>query len=125
MSISCDANHYTKAENLSAQCMGYLGATLTQVFTRVRRANVSLRDFTVVQMGNGATQCGSARRILGILKKVSGVETRHRTRRVDFRGSQRPDKFARYGHRRRWGEGADEIARIERMYISLLMSKNL
>ena len=24
-----------RAENLSAQCMGYLGATLTQVFTRV------------------------------------------------------------------------------------------
>ena len=37
--------------------MGYLGATLTQVFTRTRRAGVSLRDFTIAQMGNGATEC--------------------------------------------------------------------
>ena len=52
-------------------------------------------------------------RILGILKKsVSWVETRHRTRRVDFRGSQRPDEFARYRRRTRWWG-------IERMCISL------
>ena len=44
-----------------------------------------------------------ARRILGDLKKVSELRTRHRTRRVDFRGSQRPDEFARYGRRTRWG----------------------
>ena len=31
------------------------------------------------------------------------LRTRHRTRRVDFRGSQRPDEFARYGCRSRWG----------------------
>ena len=34
--ISFYAFGFSWAENLSAQCMGYLGATLTQVFTRVR-----------------------------------------------------------------------------------------
>ena len=38
--------------------MGYLGATLTQVFTHARGADVSLRDVTIAQMGNGATECG-------------------------------------------------------------------
>ena len=47
-----------RLENLSAQCMGYLGATLTQVFTRAGGADVSLRDVTMAQMGNGATECG-------------------------------------------------------------------
>ena len=37
--------------------MGYLGATLTQVFTRARGADVSLRDVTIAQMGNGAREC--------------------------------------------------------------------
>ena len=37
--------------------MGYLGATLTQPFTRARRAAVSLRDVTIAQMGNGASKC--------------------------------------------------------------------
>ena len=50
------------------------------------------------------SRTGSAQGILGDLKKtVSWVETRHRTRRVDFRGSQRPDEFARFGRRTRWG----------------------
>ena len=44
--------------NLSAQCMGYLGATLTQVFARTSEADVSLRDVTIAQTGNGATECG-------------------------------------------------------------------
>ena len=38
--------------------MGYFGATLTHVFTRVGGANVSLRDVTIAQMRNGAWQCG-------------------------------------------------------------------
>ena len=55
--------------------MGYLGATLTQVFTRAGRINISLRDATIAQMGNGASKCEwSVRRISGILKKVSRVE---------------------------------------------------
>ena len=37
--------------------MGYLGATLTQVFTCVH-ADMSLRDVTIAQMGNGAKECG-------------------------------------------------------------------
>ena len=49
--------HLGYAENLSAQCMGYLGATLTQVFTRMRGADVSLRDVTIAQMGNGDREC--------------------------------------------------------------------
>ena len=59
-----------------------------------------------------------ARWILGDLKKSVELRTRHQTGRVDFRGSQRPDKFARYGRCTRWGE-ADGKARIERMCISL------
>ena len=61
----------------------------------------------------------SAWRILGDFEKNQFVELRtgHRTRRVDFRGSLRPDEFARYGRRTRWG--ADEKARIERMCISI------
>ena len=90
--------------------MGYLGATLTQVFTRAGGADVSLRDVTIAQMGNGARQSGwrhalEARGAFGGFWKSQLVvlRTRHRTRRVDFRGSLRPDEFARYGHRTRWG----------------------
>ena len=38
--------------------MGYLGATLTQVFTRAGGEDVSLRDVTIVQLGNGSRECG-------------------------------------------------------------------
>ena len=38
--------------------MGYLGATLTQVFTSAGGADVSLRDVTIAQMGNRAKECG-------------------------------------------------------------------
>ena len=37
--------------------MGYLGATLTQVFTRVRGADVSLGGVTIAQMGNRVSKC--------------------------------------------------------------------
>ena len=36
--------------------MGYLRATLTQVLTPTRRADVSLRDVTIAQMGNRARE---------------------------------------------------------------------
>ena len=49
---------FSLAEYLSAQCMGYLGATFTQVFTRTGGADVSLRDVTIAQMENGARECG-------------------------------------------------------------------
>ena len=53
----------------------------------------------------------------GRFEKVSELRTRHRKRRVDFRGLQRPDKFARNGRRMRWG--ADGKVIIERLCISL------
>ena len=64
-------------------------------------ADVSLRDVTIAQMGK--------------------LRTGHRTRRVDFR--LLAEALGRC--RTRWGRGADEKDRIERMCISLLMSKNL
>ena len=57
--------------------------------------------------------------ISGILKKsVSRVENWTPN---DFRGSQRPNEFARYGRCTRWA--ADDKARIEIMYIFLLESE--
>ena len=47
----------------------------TGVYAHARGADVSLRDITIAQMGNGGyrvrvtSRPGSARRILGILKK--------------------------------------------------------
>ena len=61
-----------------------------------------------------------ARRILGDLKKAV-VEFQGRRKTVDFRA--RPEALWRVPHV--MGGGADEKARIERMCISLLMSKNL
>ena len=54
---------------------------------------------------------------LGILKKSVELRTRHRMRRVDIRGSHRPDEFARYGHHTWWE--ADGKVIIERLCISL------
>ena len=111
--ISSYAFGFSWTENLSAQCMGYIGATLTQVFTRVRGADVSLRDVTIAQMGNGAWECGwrhapEAHGAFWKIWKSQLVELRTRlgTRRVDFRGSQRPDEFARYWRRSRWWRGS-------------------
>ena len=38
--------------------MGFLGATLTQVFTRAGGADVTLRDVTIAQIRNRACECG-------------------------------------------------------------------
>ena len=38
--------------------MGYLGATLTQVFRRAGGADVSLKDVTIAQIGNGVESVG-------------------------------------------------------------------
>ena len=71
--------------------MGYLGATLTQVFTLEGGAGVSLRDVTIGQMGNGARECGWRHALEarggfgGFWKSQLELRTRHRTRRVDFR----------------------------------------
>ena len=61
------------------RCMGYLGATLTQVFTCVIAggADVSLRDVTIARDGKLGQQVrmtsrtGSARRVWGDFEKVS------------------------------------------------------
>ena len=95
--------------------------TCVQVLTRARGGCV-VKDVKE-RLTSGCEWCHApeerARRILWILKKsVSWVETRDWTRRVNFRGSQMPDEFARYGRRTRW-EGADEKARIEKIvYLS-------
>ena len=47
-----------RLRTFSAQCMGYLGATITQVFKRAVGADVLLSDVTIAQMGNGARECG-------------------------------------------------------------------
>ena len=69
------------------------------------------------------TSCtGSARGgFWGFWKKAVELRTRHRTRRVDFRGSQRPDEFVRYGRRMRWG--ADGKVIIERLCLSPYVKK--
>ena len=104
--------------------MGYLGATLRQVFTRAGGADVSLRDITITQMGNGARECGWRHApeahggFWGFWKsQLVESRTRHRTRKVDFRGSHRPDEFVRYGRRTRCGGGDGKVI-IERWCIS-------
>ena len=73
----------------------YLGATLTQVFTRAGGADVSLRDVTIALMGNGCYRVrvmwrtGSARRIWGILKKSVELSLVRR-RKMTFACSPRP-----------------------------------
>ena len=42
----------------------------------------------------------------------------HRTRRVDFRGSLRPNEFARYGRRTRWGGGRWKSQNRKNVYLS-------
>ena len=58
-----------------------------------------------------------------IWKKWVELRTRHRTRRVDFQGLQRPDEFACYRRRTRCGGGADGKVIIERLCISLSYMK--
>ena len=55
--------------------MGYIGATLTQVFTRTGGTDVSLRDVTIAQMETGLQSAGDVMHrkraeVWGDLKKV-------------------------------------------------------
>ena len=102
--------------------MGYLGATLTQVFTRAGGADVSLWDVTIAQMGNGARKCGwrhapEARGGFG-KKSVSWVLPREKT--VGFRllAEARPVALWRVPHVLA-GVVADGKVIIERLCISL------
>ena len=72
--------------------MGYLGVTLTQVFTRAVGTDVSLRDVTIAQMGNGVTECGwrhapeESAEDLGDFEKVSELSwVLPQKKTVDFR----------------------------------------
>ena len=88
---------------------------------------MSFGDVTIAREGKlGYTvrmmsRIGSARRIWeNFEKSVSRVETRHRTRRLAFASSRGLVAGAARDDR-----GAEEKARIERLCLSLLMSKNL
>ena len=106
--------------------MGYLDATLTQVFSRAQSGRVTQRCH--IRNPRWETGLGSANDVthrkraedLGDFEKVSWVESCLGRRRLTSACSRRPcDGCARVGG------GTDGKARIERMCISLLMSKNL
>ena len=105
--------------------MGYLGATLMQVFTRVGGADASLRDVTIAQMGNEARECEwrrapKTRRGFGGFWKSQFVELRIslRTGRVDFRGSLRSEQFMRYGRHTCWWGGRWKSQNRKNVYLS-------
>ena len=106
--------------------MGYLGATLTQVFTRAGGTDVSLRDVTIAQMGNGATEC----RWRHAPEAHGGFGGFWKSQLVELRPASGEDGWLSLAHgglgqvSHEMGE-PDGKERIERMYISLLMSKNL
>ena len=74
--------------------MGYLGATLTQVFTLAKSGRVTQRCHNSPDGKRGyrervTSRAGSARRIWGIFKKsVSWVESCLGRRRLNFAGSR-------------------------------------
>ena len=70
------------------------------------------------------SRTGSAWRIWGILKKSVELRTRHRTRRVDFRGSQRPDEFARYETGDKWKSHHRKIVHLSSLWRNLLLKGN-
>ena len=78
--------------------MGYLGATLTQVFTHAHGADVSFIDVTIAQMGNKASKCEwchapAARGAFWDFEKVSWVETCPGRRRLTFACSPKPGQW--------------------------------
>ena len=84
-----------------------------------QRSHNSPRSETVLQSANVVMHREHAED-LGNLKKARRVETRHRTRRLTFACSRRP-----WAGVARDGVGTEEKAGIERLCLSLLMSKNL
>ena len=109
-------------------CMGYLGATITQVFVPARGADVSLRDVTIAQRGNGARECEwrhapeARAEDYGNFEKMS-VEsrTRLRTGRLTFASSPKPGQWL-FGGCHTWG-GGYEKASIERLCLSPYVEK--
>ena len=101
--------------------MDYLGATLTQVFTGAGGPDVSLRDVTIAQMGNGARECGwrhapEARGGFWGFWKSQGVEFYLGRRRLAFACSPKPGQWP-CGGCHTWGGDVKVI--IVRLCISL------
>ena len=94
----------------------------TGVHTRVRRADVSLRDVTIARDEKRGhrlrmtSRTGSARRILGIWRKLGKL--RLDTKRDGWLSLARRDLCSGCHTRWRWG-GADEKAGIETLCLSL------
>ena len=99
--------------------MGYFGATLTQVFTCTHGADVSLRDVTIAQMGNGATECGWRH----APEACEGFGGFWKSQLVELSPASEENGWLSLG-RRGLGQvphgmgGSDEKARIERMCLS-------
>ena len=107
--------------------MGYLGATLTQVFERAGGVDMSLRDVTITHIGSGVTECGwrhapeERRGFWEFLKKsVSWDETCLGGRRLVFASLRRPLWWVQHVL-----GGGDEKARIERLCLSPYVEKPL
>ena len=74
------------------------------------------------------TSCtGSVRGGFGGFEKSQLVEFPPRKKKVDFQSWAKPDNFVSYGRRALVGLRADDVkaVSIERLCLSLLMSKNL
>ena len=56
--IMAEGFHFMPLGLVRLRTMVYLGATLTPVSMHVGEADVSLRDVTIAQKGNGARECG-------------------------------------------------------------------
>ena len=102
----------------------------TGVHACTHGADVSLRDHTIVQMGNGVTEC----RWCHALEARGGFWGFWKSQVVELSPASGEDGWLLLAHQSQaqgLGQvshemgGADEKARIERMCISLLMSKNL
>ena len=88
--ISVDAYEFSKAENLSAQHMGLLGATLRQVLTLAREGEwrchsdvIIVQDETMWQGAGDVTHRKRAEVCVRIWRK-SELGSRRQTRRIDF-----------------------------------------
>ena len=107
--------------------MGYLGTTLTQVFTRTRRGCVIQRcqnknpRWKVRPEGVGDIMHRKRGLRIWGFEKSQLVEFLPRKKKVDFRVSSRPDEFVRYGYRALVELRADDVkaVSIERLCVFL------
>ena len=108
-----------------------LGATLTQVFTRVRRGCVIQRCQNKTperKMGPGGVNDVTRRKRGLRFEKKQLVEFPPGKKKVDFQSWARPDDFVCYGRCALVGLRANDVKSSQHRKIvslSLLMSKNL